>query len=299
MSKLRDNFPQKIIEILAKRAGQSCSHLVCKRPTSISHSDDARAVNLGVAAHISAASPGGPRYDSRLSQEQRSSIDNAIWLCQICAKLIDSDQDYFTVQLLGEWRKNHESEVFDKAMGNAESSFQRNYRSSYFCLMEQIEKQDSINFDIEMGTKYLPPHLMPDHADAVKFSKSIPEGYEQDDPNSEIWYGTASTDVYESIEGVWHSRWNRENETSQEPSWYRGTAVCKKAISYRSGTWYQINFDDNISPYIILAQLQDERLIGRFINCTVESDCYPWVGVIVNNNRIDGYWPLGRWDCIR
>jgi hypothetical protein len=46
---------------------------------------------LGVAAHITAASPDGPRYDQNLSSEQRKSPDNGIWLCQNCAKLVDND----------------------------------------------------------------------------------------------------------------------------------------------------------------------------------------------------------------
>jgi hypothetical protein len=61
-------------------------------------------VNVGVACHITAASPGGPRYDSTLSPEERSSIRNAVWLCQTCAKLIDSDEVRFTARVLQEWK---------------------------------------------------------------------------------------------------------------------------------------------------------------------------------------------------
>jgi ribosomal protein L37AE/L43A len=47
--------------------------------------------NIGVAAHISGAAPGGPRYDASMSSEARKSINNGIWLCANCARLVDGD----------------------------------------------------------------------------------------------------------------------------------------------------------------------------------------------------------------
>ena len=68
-------------------------------------------INIGVAAHICAASPEGPRYDSAQPQEQRRGIDNAIWLCQTCAKLIDSDAAAFTPAVLQSWKRQAEAEA--------------------------------------------------------------------------------------------------------------------------------------------------------------------------------------------
>ena len=70
-----------------------------------------KATNIGVAAHITAASPGGPRFDGALTQEDRSSISNAIWLCQSCSKLIDSDTSKYTVKLLNGWKKEVERQT--------------------------------------------------------------------------------------------------------------------------------------------------------------------------------------------
>jgi hypothetical protein len=67
-----------------------------------------RALNIGVAAHLTAASPGGPRFDATLSFDERTAIGNAIWLCQNCAALIDRDTDRFTVPGLLEWRHRAE-----------------------------------------------------------------------------------------------------------------------------------------------------------------------------------------------
>jgi len=87
--KLRDDFDQKTKDVLYKRVGGKCSNPTCGQETSGPHTDEKKAINVGVAAHITAASVGGPRYDPPLSQEERISPDNGIWLCQVCAKLID------------------------------------------------------------------------------------------------------------------------------------------------------------------------------------------------------------------
>ncbi len=65
-------------------------------------------MNIGVAAHISAASLGGRRYDTEMSSHDRKSIDNGIWLCQNCAKLIDSDEKRYSVALLNDWKNTSE-----------------------------------------------------------------------------------------------------------------------------------------------------------------------------------------------
>ena len=64
--------------------------------------------NIGVAAHISAASLHGPRYDPNSNSTERSSIMNGIWLCQSCAKLIDSDPTKYSKELLVNWKADAE-----------------------------------------------------------------------------------------------------------------------------------------------------------------------------------------------
>lgn len=64
--------------------------------------------NIGVAAHIHAASPGGPRYDQTMSPKQRKSIANALWLCASCASKIDRDTSKYRPELLREWKAQAE-----------------------------------------------------------------------------------------------------------------------------------------------------------------------------------------------
>ena len=102
---MRDDFTAKIKDALARRAGMCCSNPDCRQPTSGPHEAPSRAVNIGVACHIAAASPRGPRYDSAMSVEERKSVENGIWLCQNCAKLIDSDEIRFSSDILHDWKR--------------------------------------------------------------------------------------------------------------------------------------------------------------------------------------------------
>jgi len=63
---------------------------------------------MGVASHVTAASPGGARYDPSLSAEQRKSYDNGIWLCEYCGRLVDKDEATYPVELLREWKASAE-----------------------------------------------------------------------------------------------------------------------------------------------------------------------------------------------
>jgi hypothetical protein len=101
---IRDDFSQKTKDILFRRARARCSNPECRKVTCEAHSEADKAVNIGEAAHMTAASPGSFRYDPALSAEERKSADNGIWLCGTCAKLIDSDTQKYTVELLRKWK---------------------------------------------------------------------------------------------------------------------------------------------------------------------------------------------------
>jgi hypothetical protein len=105
----RDGFLKDSKEILAKRVGMRCSNPNCRRPTSGPQEHPRKAVNIGVAAHICAAAPGGPRYDPRMTSVERGDIDNGLWLCQTCAKLVDNDTHHYTADLLRQWRRLSEA----------------------------------------------------------------------------------------------------------------------------------------------------------------------------------------------
>jgi hypothetical protein len=116
-----DDFQERVKDLLARRVGMRCSNPNCRQLTSGPHSDPQKHVNVGVAAHISAASPGGPRYDRTLSAEERSSAENGIWLCQKCGKLVDSDDPRYTKDLLKDWKRLAEEAAQLEVEGNLPS----------------------------------------------------------------------------------------------------------------------------------------------------------------------------------
>lgn len=104
----RDNFSKPVKTALAKRAGYRCSYPSCKATTVGPSDEGTEAVaNTGEAAHISAASPGrgSRRYDPLLTTDQRVSIENGIWCCNVHAELIDTDEVMYTVDVLKKWKR--------------------------------------------------------------------------------------------------------------------------------------------------------------------------------------------------
>jgi hypothetical protein len=113
---MRDDFTKQVIDRLAKRAGMKCSYPDCRMPTTGPDGGDG-ITNVGVAAHITAASPGGPRYDGDLTADERSHIANGIWLCQNHAKLIDDDDVTYPAAVLREWKDTAEHMAALEARG--------------------------------------------------------------------------------------------------------------------------------------------------------------------------------------
>jgi len=107
---MRDNFSKLTKEILAKRVSYKCSNPNCKKVTVGSHTQNDKVISIGVAAHITAASPGGPRFCEEMDQDERKSIKNGIWLCQNCAKLIDTDTKKYSENTLILWKSQAEKE---------------------------------------------------------------------------------------------------------------------------------------------------------------------------------------------
>ena len=101
----RDNFSTSTKERLAHSAGYRCSKPDCGITTRGAASDGKGTINIGVAAHITAASPRGPRFDPKLTIEQRKAFSNGLWLCENHGKLVDSDESQFTVEELHTWKR--------------------------------------------------------------------------------------------------------------------------------------------------------------------------------------------------
>lgn len=123
----RDDFTEATKRTLALRANYRCSYPGCGKPTS-GPSDESPGthVSIGVAAHIHAAAPGGPRYAPEMPSEARAAVTNGVWLCQSHSRLIDADRVRFTAVRLADMRADHETCVraeMDASPGRDSSDF--------------------------------------------------------------------------------------------------------------------------------------------------------------------------------
>lgn len=105
------DFPKKTVDTLAKRAAFLCSNPDCRVSTVGPNAELTEATVIGEAAHIYAARIGQARYNETMTDQARSEIFNAIWLCRNCHKQADRDPAKFPPELLFLWRERHEEYV--------------------------------------------------------------------------------------------------------------------------------------------------------------------------------------------
>ncbi len=66
---------------------------------------------VGEVCHIKAVKPGGPRYDDKQTAADRHSFDNLILMCGTHHKVIDDDEEAYTVERLLKLKAEHEKGV--------------------------------------------------------------------------------------------------------------------------------------------------------------------------------------------
>ena len=111
----RDDFHPHVINGLRMRAAFICSNPDCRCHTiAPSEDNELDCLYIGIAAHITAASEGGPRYDPSPTSEQRRDISNGIFLCASCAIMIDKNNGVdFPADVLRKWKSDHDTWVRD------------------------------------------------------------------------------------------------------------------------------------------------------------------------------------------
>jgi hypothetical protein len=117
----RDDFPIPVLKQLAAEVAFLCSNPKCCAPT-IGPSKQRGISNVGVGAHITAAAPGGPRFNKRLTRAQRIAAGNGIWMCHRCGRLVDNDAKTYPVEMLRRWKR--------EAIRRAHSDLQSGGRNS-------------------------------------------------------------------------------------------------------------------------------------------------------------------------
>jgi hypothetical protein len=144
----RDEFTQRVRQTLAARVGLICSNPECRAHTTGPQSDISKAVNVGVAAHICAASIGGPRFAQTMNEQERRSATNGIWLCQTCAKLIDSDVLSYPAKVLSAWKAKAEQEAKERIGKTSRSVGQSSQTRAIAALKRDHKLRDDLHQDM-------------------------------------------------------------------------------------------------------------------------------------------------------
>lgn len=164
------DFTAPIKDMLAKKVGYHCSNPFCRKMTIgsnadvhgkvILHADGSGTINIGEAAHITAAAPGGPRYDPMLTTDERKAESNGIWLCRTHAAMIDRDVNCFTVDLLQRWKADTEKEANERIQRGTipSENLQFNLRVLYDDLLACYEMLESL-IKIDRAVVFQPERL--------------------------------------------------------------------------------------------------------------------------------------------
>ena len=103
-------FSEHTKQTLASRACNICSNPECATLTlGPVDAIGELAVKLGEAAHIAGAKQNAARYDPSMTDAERASLDNGVWLCANCHTMIDKNRGAgFPKQMIVEWKRKHE-----------------------------------------------------------------------------------------------------------------------------------------------------------------------------------------------
>jgi hypothetical protein len=142
------DFSEATKQTLAKRAGERCS--LCGTGTSKPHTEIDNFINLGEAAHIRGNKKGTHnRFDEAMTDDERSDISNAIWLCTACHKKIDTDDQKYTLAFLASTKKEHEQKVengyYDKKFPDFNEQSALSHDKDIFIESEKFMNEEDLN----------------------------------------------------------------------------------------------------------------------------------------------------------
>ena len=122
-----------------------------------------------------------------------------------------------------------------------------------------------------------------------------------DDENATGWAIPSERNQHDTLKGNWSSRWNGGADPTipgdARDKWKQGRAELRTA---EDRVYVLFAWSDGARKGLIDARCEGTtRLVGKYINLTDPKITSPWVGLIVDNQRIDGRWSRGRLDFRR
>ncbi len=143
--------------------------------------------------------------------------------------------------------------------------------------------------------------LSPNDEAVTQFARTARLDGSSDDDNAAAWSAAHGGGERGAIEGNWSGRWNGGVDPTipgdAADKWKQGRAEVRIADGR---VYLYFDWDSGARKGLIDARREGpQRLVGKYINLTNPTITRPWIGLIVNNQRIDGRFPEGRLDFRR
>lgn len=106
----KQKIKDRNMKVLIQLSGGQCA--ICKTKLHMRQGDGSVA-NLGEMAHICGEKPDAARYNPNMTDGERQSYDNLIYVCPTCHTIIDKDTTTYTVEKLQELKTEHENNAIN------------------------------------------------------------------------------------------------------------------------------------------------------------------------------------------
>jgi hypothetical protein len=106
------NIPDKDKKELCLKSGNRCAFPNCHRILVVDDPINGNDSIVAVMAHIKGEKPGAARYDDSLPEKERNKYDNLILICPTCHKIIDDQENIYTIEKLYKIKQEHENWIF-------------------------------------------------------------------------------------------------------------------------------------------------------------------------------------------
>ncbi len=139
--------------------------------------------------------------------------------------------------------------------------------------------------------------VVPDDAEVKEFAKKVRLRGGAEDANAAPWVERPVPGKADSLDGEWSGRWKYHLADRWVPQ-------TKPTRIETDGQRVYVLFTYHEGEYLIVALREGkDRLVGRFVSVIEPKDTGPYVGLVVDGERIDGEWKgpsgEGRWDFRR
>ncbi len=124
----------------------------------------------------------------------------------------------------------------------------------------------------------------PEGKDVTAFAQTVTLKGDERDPKAEQWVNLGDDTDFETHNGEWRYLVRHLGQDYWE-GWPAKIGVLGDRVYIRCKT-------DEGNDYLIESRRKGDRLVGRFWNPLQPENQGRWVGLTVNNRRIDGKWAI-------